>query len=150
MADDWHTAPRAQRAADWQTHVQQIHPAGSAPVEAVFRYTADDPFAARVEFRRPGLPPVTWFMARDLLVRGVRVLSGTGEVRLRPVPGPGRDGVVHLRLGTPRAHALFVVDRSGLSRWLDRTFALVPRGAESSHVDWDAVTGRLLPATEEG
>ncbi|MEV7525938.1 SsgA family sporulation/cell division regulator [Streptomyces sp. NPDC091371] len=52
-------------------------------------------------------------IGRDLLARGVRSLTGGGDVRIQPTAGPGRAGLVLLRVGS-RAPALFTLDRAEL------------------------------------
>lgn len=125
----------------WEARVHQLRGCLSVPVTATFRYTTADPFAVRIAFRPPHAPPVVWYLARELLISGTRVLSGVGDARVRPAPGPGREGLVHLRLGTVHSHALFAVDRSALSRWLARSCTLVPPGTEAEFIDWDTFTG---------
>lgn len=145
MTHDSSAAAPSGREVIWDARVHQVRGALPVPVPTTFGYSASDPFAVRIVFRPPHTSAVTWYVARDLLASGTRVLSGIGEARIWPSGGPGRQGVVNLRLGTPQAHALFVLDRAALAEWLDRTYALVPAGGESLAVDWDTLTGLLLP-----
>ncbi|MFE2166354.1 SsgA family sporulation/cell division regulator [Streptomyces sp. NPDC059447] len=113
------------------------------PLRATFRWCPDAPLEAEVTFH-PGADrsDVVWVMGRDLLARGVRTLTGEGDVRIRPMAGPGRMGQVLLRLGTSSS-ALFTVDRAELSSWLESTWAVVPAGAEAECLDWDFFDGLL-------
>ncbi|MFD9728133.1 SsgA family sporulation/cell division regulator [Streptomyces sp. NPDC059072] len=113
------------------------------PLRATFRWRPDAPLEAEVTFHPgAGRSDVVWVMGRDLLARGVRTLTGEGDVRIRPLAGPGRKGQVLLRLGTG-SPALFTVDRAELSSWVESTWAVVPAGAEADSLDWDFFDGLL-------
>ncbi|MGW7463708.1 SsgA family sporulation/cell division regulator [Streptomyces xantholiticus] len=127
----------------WKVRVHHVRGRLRFPVDATFRYSSVDPLAVRITFRPLEGWPVTWRVARDLLATGTRVHAGTGDVRLGPAPGPGRDGQVHLRLGTSAQQALFTLDRAQLTRGLARTYELVPAGREADHFDWNTID-RLL------
>lgn len=144
MQDSSATTRGSCRVLTWQARVHQVGRSLRFPIAATFRYSAADPLAVQIVFRPPNAPQVAWHVSRDVLISGTRVLTGVGDVRLRPVWGSGRDGHVHLRLGPPQAHALFTIDRSALIRWLSHTCSLVPPGTEPELLDWDALT-TLLP-----
>ncbi len=117
------------------------------PVRAGLRYEVDDPYAVQVAFhtgagagrrrRRVDVRP-------HAAVR--RRLLG-GRRRRRPGLAVGTaDGqpVVCLSLSSPSGRALFEVPLSGLVEFLAQTYAAVPTGTESDHVDVDAELALLL------
>lgn len=118
--------------------------AASAPVEATLSYRADDPYAVRVAFRtRPSSDAVEWTFARQLLTDGVTAPSGAGDVRTWPSAVEG-EPVVCLSLSSPSGTALFEIPVTGLVEFLTRTYAQVPTGSESEHVDLDRELAELL------
>ncbi|MFC5801899.1 SsgA family sporulation/cell division regulator [Streptomyces formicae] len=116
----------------------------STPVDATFCYDVDDPFVVRAEFRPMHDSSVTWDLGRDLLDSGTKDTAGAGEVRVWPLLADRGDNSVFLRIGPPRASALFEIDLSGLRAWLRRTYLHVPRGSEADRIDWGALARRLL------
>lgn len=139
------TRLRGQEPPDLVTTVRQMRlPDAGIPVLARFRYDRADPFGVTLVLTPAGHPPVVWHLSRELLSSGLRVFSGIGAVRAWPSPGRGAEGQLRLRLGPSEAYALFEIDRAGLRRWLERTYASVPRETEAQGVDWDALTTRLL------
>lgn len=128
-----------------ETVFRQVQPTGPrVPLRARLRYDVTRPYEVTLDLRPAGAPAVRWVLSRELLRSGTRVRCGAGDVRLAPVPGPGRSGLVLLRLGPPQADAVFAADRAELAEWLDRTEEVIPPGDESACVDWDALITRLL------
>lgn len=118
--------------------------AASAPVEATLTYRVDDPYAVRIAFRtRPAAEAVEWTFARQLLTDGVTAPAGDGDVRTWPSMAQG-EPVVCLSLTSPSGNALFEIPVSGLVEFLTRTYAQVPTGTESHHVDLDRALAELL------
>ncbi|PRH80543.1 SsgA family sporulation/cell division regulator, partial [Streptomyces solincola] len=93
------------------------------PVE--LGYEASDPFAVRLTFHLPGDAPVSWSFGRELLLDGLNVPSGEGDVHIAPT-GPGEVSDVTLRLQVSGEHALFRSSAPPLVAFLDRTDRLVP------------------------
>ncbi|WP_329389999.1 SsgA family sporulation/cell division regulator [Streptomyces sp. NBC_01351] len=113
------------------------------PLRATFRWRPEAPLEVALTFHaQAGRADVTWVIGRDLLARGVRTLTGEGDVRIQPTAGPGRRGQVLLRLGT-RSPALFTLDRAELHSWLEDTWAVVPAGTEAECLDWEFFDGLL-------
>ncbi|WP_043194254.1 SsgA family sporulation/cell division regulator [Streptomyces sp. NRRL F-2664] len=127
----------------WTAEIHQVRSRLRFPLRATFRWSSRDPLCVEVTFHPPGGRDVTWVIGRDLLDRGLRTLAGTGEVRVRPSAGPGREGQVLLRLGAVPPYALFALDRAALASWLERTWAAVPAGAEAERLDWAFFEGLL-------
>src|SRR4029078_6593642 len=69
--------------------------ATAVPVKVDLTYHSRDPYAVRASLRT-GSSSVEWVFARDLLHGGLVGPSGTGDVRVQPLPGP--TGKVKLEL----------------------------------------------------
>ena len=122
--------------------------ASSLPVRAGLSYDAVDPYAVTVAFHT-GVAGngdvVQWTFARQLLTDGVRAPVGQGDVQVWPSATDG-DSVVCLSLSSPSGKALFEVPVSELVEFLTMTYAAVPTGSESDHVDLDTELAAVLGA----
>jgi hypothetical protein len=122
--------------------------ASSLPVRAGLSYDAVDPYAVTVAFHT-GVGStgdvVQWTFARQLLTDGVRCPVGQGDVQAWPATTDG-DSVVCLSLSSPSGKALFEIPVSELVEFLTMTYAAVPTGSESEHVDVDGELAVLLGA----
>ncbi|MFD3456683.1 SsgA family sporulation/cell division regulator [Streptomyces sp. NPDC058691] len=107
------------------------------------RYAAYEPYAVHMRFGRvPGTGDAVWVVSRELLLAGLRGPSGAGDVHVRP--GAGEDTLIGL--GGESGTAVLRVGTGALAAFLASTIALVPAGAESRHIDWDACISGLLSA----
>ena len=123
--------------------IEVINAEGSSFVESELRYDSRDPYAATIAFM-VGDTEVSWTFARDLLRDGLSEPSGLGDVHLRPCLDSDAHSVVVIELLSPEGAALVQARAGDLRRFVDRTTALVPPGAESEHLDIDAVVARML------
>jgi Streptomyces sporulation and cell division protein, SsgA len=115
--------------------------APAVPVKVDLTYHSRDPYAVRASFRT-GSSSVEWVFARDLLHGGLIGPSGSGDVRVQPVPGtPAK---VQLELSSPSGHAVFTTCATTLGDFLFRTFEAVPAGSEYSWLDFDLALSELL------
>lgn len=107
------------------------------PVPTVLTYHSENPYAISASFN-VGLPqPVEWEFARELLrIEGSRY--GIGDV------GVCHDNpqVIRVTLRSPYGTADFRVSSDEVKRFLDRTYMLVPEGAEQ--IDMDHVIRQLF------
>ena len=114
---------------------------------ATFQYDAGDPWAVRIMFPGHGggaAAAVCWVVARELLLQGITDPAGEGDVLLFPsVDEDGRAAVV-MELCSPDGRLVLQLRTSELYRFLSRTLAVVPLGAESIDLDdlVDALVGR--------
>jgi hypothetical protein len=125
--------------------------AASLPVRAGLRYDVTDPYAVQVSFHTGSSGDgeiVEWTFARQLLTDGVTAPVGEGDVQVWPSASGGLP-VVCLSLSSPSGKALFEVPLQELVDFLGQTYAAVPTGAESQHVDVDAELALLLWAEPE-
>jgi hypothetical protein len=126
--------------------------AASLPVRAGLRYDVTDPYAVQVSFHTGSHDSegdiVEWTFARQLLTDGVSAPVGEGDVQVWPSASGGHP-VVCLSLSSPSGRALFEVPLPELVEFLGQTYAAVPTGSESEHVDVDAELALLLWAEPE-
>ena len=126
--------------------------ASSLPVRAGLSYDAVDPYAVTVAFHTGvggSSDIVQWTFARQLLTDGVRAPVGQGDVQVWPSTSNDASteaNVVCLALSSPSGKALFEIPVSELVEFLTMTYAAVPTGSESDHVDVDAELAVLLGA----
>jgi len=125
--------------------------AASLPVRAGLRYDMTDPYAVQVAFHTGSGSEseiVEWTFARQLLTDGVTAPVGEGDVQVWPSSSAGL-AVVCLSLSSPSGKALFEVPLPELVDFLSQTYAAVPTGSESLHVDVEAELALLLWAEPE-
>lgn len=115
----------------------------SLPVLADLTYDVADPYAVRVAFHTGGPDVVEWTFARQLLTDGVARPGGEGDVQVWPSHSGSRP-IVCIALSSPSGRALFEAPLGEVVEFLTRTYALVPTGSESDHVDVDAELALLL------
>ncbi|MCW2777242.1 MAG: sporulation and cell division protein SsgA [Frankiales bacterium] len=121
--------------------------AAPLPVRAGLRYDVADPYAVTVAFHTGPVgsegDSVEWTFARSLLTEGVTAPVGEGDVQVWPSTSGG-SAVVCLSLSSPSGKALFEVPLPELAEFLGQTYASVPTGGETDHVDVDAELALLL------
>ena len=125
--------------------------ATSMPVTAGLSYDAADPYAVTVGFHTgagASADVVEWTFARQLLTDGVGAPVGQGDVQVWPCSREA-EPVVCLSLSSPSGKALFEVPVPELVEFLTMTYAAVPTGSESEHVDLDGELMSLLWAEPE-
>jgi hypothetical protein len=115
----------------------------SLPVMAELAYDQNDPYAIRVAFHTGGTDIVEWTFARSLLTDGVTHPVGEGDVQVWPSHAGGKP-IVCLSLSSPSGRALFEAPLAQLVEFLTKTYAVVPTGNESDHVDVEAELALLL------
>ena len=100
------------------------------PLTATLNYLRDDPYAIRIAFHVGANDPVEWIFSRDLLAVGLDRAAGDGDVRVWPSTGARRD-VLNITLSSPFGQAHFEAPIKALTRYLLRTYELVPAGREA-------------------
>jgi hypothetical protein len=116
------------------------------PLPAQLHYGITDPYAVRLSLGSSTSRPVTWFFARELLSEGLSRPTGPGDVLV--VPGCARrPGSLRVVLSNSAGTALVELTVREVAAFLRRTFALVPAGTESGHLDID---GAITELTDSG
>ena len=120
-----------------------VEPSATRSLTAALRYDRSDPFAIRIVF-----PPhialdggeVCWTFSRELLEEGLSHPVGEGDVHV----WPWRVHRTVVELHTPQGAAVVRFGSPELRRFLDSSYALVPRGEERRAVDLDGGLAELL------
>jgi hypothetical protein len=124
--------------------LQCLDPWGrSLDLPASFGYDPADPWAVWITFRGP-TGGVRWFVARELLLRGITDPVGEGDVQLWPSIDDDGRAAVAMELCSPGGRLVTLLLTNELYRFLTRTLAVVPLGTESIDLDRlvAAITGR--------
>lgn len=108
------------------------------------RYRVSDPYAVSVDFRS-GRGTVTWTFGRDLLAQGLHEPAGLGDVHVWPTVDDNGRAVVAIALHAPSGAVTVTAPRKIVASFVRRSTRVVAQGAESAHIDVDAVVARLLP-----
>ena len=93
------------------------------PLTGRLSCSRQDPCAARIAFCAGLEEPAGWIFARDLLPRGIQGRRGTGDVHVRPSPGPagGEPGsVLKIELISPDGQARFATPAGEVTDFLRR------------------------------
>lgn len=101
-------------------------------VNAELRYHCDDPFAVQMLLSVDQSPAICWTFGRELLMTGVSMPSGIGDVQVYPT----HDGVI-IELRSGGAAARLLAHIPDISSFTDRTLARVPLGTEMDHYNLD-------------
>ncbi|MFG2124434.1 SsgA family sporulation/cell division regulator [Streptomyces sp. NPDC048710] len=107
------------------------------------RYEPADPYVVRADFFTDADEPTEWVLGRDLLADGLRGSAGCGDIRIWSAVSRGDQGM-HIALGSRAGTALLEVPVQDVRTFLENTEALVPRGTESGHIDWDLELANLF------
>ncbi|SEM18284.1 SsgA family sporulation/cell division regulator [Streptacidiphilus jiangxiensis] len=120
---------------------------GCAPARIECGFDPSDPFAVTVAVAVGSIgtprPPVTWVIARELVVGGLDHRVGEGDVQVRPLSPEW----TLIELGCPDRSAIVLVATEDLRDFVAATFDVVAEGAESAWLDWDAVLRQLSADT---
>ncbi|MFJ8021464.1 SsgA family sporulation/cell division regulator [Streptomyces sp. NPDC096311] len=115
----------------------------SLPLCMRLRYEPADPYVVHAVFFTHSDEPVEWVLGRDLLADGLKGSAGDGDVRIWSAVGRG-DQAMYIVLASRAGTALLEVPVQDVRTFLESTEALVPRGTESGHIDWDVELACLL------
>ncbi|MET7778969.1 SsgA family sporulation/cell division regulator [Streptomyces mirabilis] len=116
----------------------------SLPLCVRLRWEPTDPYVVRAVFFADCDEPVEWVLGRDLLADGLEGSAGYADVRIWSAAGRGNQSI-YIVLRSSAGTALLEVPLQDVTSFLQDTEALVPRGTESGHIDWDAELAHLLP-----
>jgi hypothetical protein len=126
-----HTADH-HRVTTAATEMILLSEASLPSVNAELRYSTEDPFAIQMLLSVDQSPAISWVFGRELLLAGVRMPAGIGDVQVYPT----HDGViVELRSGS--AVAKLLAHTPDIQAFVDTTLELVPLGSEMEHYRLD-------------
>ncbi|GAA5122203.1 SsgA family sporulation/cell division regulator [Haloechinothrix salitolerans] len=109
-----------------------------APVLSRWSYTPDEPFTITVEFQTSHDSWITWVFARDLLLAGLKAPAGIGDVRFVPFEDEG-DRLLLFQVESDQGRASWFLNRDEAEEFATMTLDAVPLGAESEHLDVEAL-----------
>src|SRR5690348_15289132 len=99
------------------------------PLEAVWTYSRQDPYAVLVSFDAGADEPVNWVFGRDLLVAALHGRVGIGDVRawptVEPDPAAERPGarkkIFNIAVGPPADYVHFEASAAVIGAFLARS-----------------------------
>ena len=115
----------------------------SVDVPTTLAYRKHDPYAVTLTFHSSA-GDVEWIVARTVLLHGLASPAGEGDVKVYPSIDADANAVAVLDFSSPDGRLMAQADTRELQAFLVRTFAAVPVGAESEHLDMDALIAGLL------
>lgn len=122
--------------------MQAVGPA-PGPVDSVWRYRPEDPYAVTVTFATKPCGGTThavdWVFGRNLVADGLVSAAGIGDVQVS-----SHRGTAAVRLMSPEGDETLTAPRQLLQAFLDATYKVVPPGRESYHLHLDARLTRLF------
>ena len=126
--------------------LELIDPTGAVtPIDAELQYDPRDPYAVTTVFMT-GTSQVRWTFGRELLLEGLYEPSGDGDVHVWPCLDADGHAVVIIELSSPDGEALVQARTGDLSDFVERMWAAVKPGSESSLVNVDAAIAAILQA----
>jgi hypothetical protein len=103
------------------------------PIPTTVKYfPAQDPYAIVFVFFTPN--PIQWIFARDLLVEGIEVPVGVGDVKFRPAG----DHVIMSISDEAGGDAEFSFLKTDIQAIIEIAQTMMPRGKESEAINWDS------------
>ena len=117
-------------------------------VPTTLGYRADDPYAVSLTFHSSA-GDVEWIVARTLLLQGLAAPAGEGDVKVYPSIDDDARAVAVLDFSSPDGRLVTQASTHELQTFLARTFATVPVGTESQHLDVDGLIAELLASAAE-
>jgi hypothetical protein len=103
-----------------------------------------DPWAVTLDMYA-GLSPVRWTFSRELLVEGIQEPVGQGDVLVRPALDDAGRAAVVLELRSPDGSLVGQLPTRDVSAFVHSMLDTVPAGAETAHLDLDALLDPVLP-----
>jgi Streptomyces sporulation and cell division protein, SsgA len=114
---------------------------GGAPLHVELTYRTNDPFAVTAVFEPVSGYQISWLLSRELLIEGMHVPVGDGDIRIAPAHGDSEQ--INILLSSPDGQAWLMAYGADITEFLDATFALVARGDEARCYDWDGELKRM-------
>lgn len=113
-----------------------------AAIDADLQYDAKDPYAMTVVFRT-ATQAVQWTFGRELLIQGIHEPAGVGDVQAWPCLSDEGAAVVVIELSSPDGDVMVQAPSRDVAEFVHQMLTVVPLGAESMEVDFDAELANL-------
>jgi hypothetical protein len=107
-------------------------------IPAEFTYQPDKPYAVTMKLA----DDLEWEFGRELLLEGLQVKSGAGDVHVQP-----DEGALLIELSSPDGTATLDCDRVSVEGFLQATYTSVPNGDEADLLEVDLCIEQLLADT---
>lgn len=117
----------------------RTHEPRSRPLRADLTYESSDPFVVTLACHT-SRGVVRWLLSRDILLQGLDVPAGEGDVRIRPDEDPD---TLLIELVGPGGNAVLEVSRQDVRTFVDETCLVVPPGEEENWFDIEAELANL-------
>jgi hypothetical protein len=117
-------------------------------VPTTLGYRQHDPYAVSLTFHSPS-GDVEWVVSRTLLLQGLAAPAGDGDVKIAPSIDEHAHAVAVLDFSSPDGRLVAEASSTEMQAFLAKTFALVPVGTESRHLDIDGLLEALLASGAE-
>jgi len=115
----------------------------SVRVPTTFGYASSDPYAVSLTFHS-GTGDVEWVVSRTLMLQGLAAPAGEGDVKIQPEFDERHQPVAVFDFCSPDGRLVARADSHEIQLFLARSFAMVPVGTESRHLNVDVLIARLL------
>lgn len=109
------------------------------PVRAQLTYCSDQPFSLGLTLSLGDADPVEWVFSRDLLLQGVRLPAGHGDIQIFPT----YHGIA-IALHSPDGDARLLGDPDDLIAFAEAIENAVPLGRENDYYSLDGELAGLL------
>ena len=112
-------------------------------VPTTLGYRQEDPYAVSLTFHSH-TGDVEWVVSRTLLLQGLAAPAGEGDVKVYPSIDERARAVTILDFSSPDGRLVAEASSREIQGFLAKTFAAVPVGTESRHLDLDGLVAALL------
>jgi len=117
-------------------------------VPTTLGYREEDPYAVSLTFHSHS-GDVEWVVSRTLLLQGLASPAGEGDVKVYPSIDERARAVAVLDFSSPDGRLVATTSSREIQGFLAKTFAAVPVGTESRHLDLDGLIEALLGSETE-
>lgn len=144
-----HMAPIQHPGLSHDITLSCLDPWGrTVDVPTTLGYREDDPYAVSLTFHSNS-GDVEWVVSRTLLLQGLAAPAGDGDVKVYPSIDDRARAVAVLDFSSPDGRLVATTSAREIQSFLARTFAAVPVGTETDHLDLDGLIAELLDSGAE-
>ncbi|WP_370942202.1 SsgA family sporulation/cell division regulator [Amycolatopsis sp. cg5] len=111
------------------------------PLDVQLCYDTRNPFEIKASFSAIASGKQEWLFSRELLLHGLLVSAGEGDVQIRPC-AEGLTAWIDLKSSDDSGS--YLANAKDLSGFLDCAYNIIAPGEETSWIDYDLALHRLL------
>lgn len=140
-----HPNPPASRVVEAHLTMERYGVPDDGPhwIAVTLSFDPADPWAVALSLH-VGLVPVRWVFGRELLLDGLHEPAGEGDVVISPGLDDAGRAVAQVELRSPDGVLVGALPGRELHAFVDGVLDRVPVGAETEHLDVDALVDDLL------